>query len=153
MADEISVTSSLQIRFKSNSIQKVDYQSRPTQFKDDLVNSNVRGPLPGVVRVLRTGTVVDLSGLTIPGYYRISGQFTDPGNYVEIGIYDPGLDVFYPLNEIGAGQSYVGKFTRNLLEEYSGTGTATTTASNQLMLKAFNANVDVLLEVFDTHSA
>lgn len=147
MSDEATVMSALNLRKTSGSLVVLEYMSRPAQFQADV--DGTKGPVPGAFTVLRTGTIVDLSQLTIPGFYRVMNLSSDEGNYVEYGIYDPQTDVFYPWGEMGPGESYVGKFSRNLQEEYSGTGTGTTAATNKVMFKAFNASCVALLEAFE----
>lgn len=147
MADEATVITTLNIRKTDGALVVLEYQSRPGQFRADV--DGTKGPVPGAFTVLRTGTIVDLSQLTTPGLYRIMNMSSDEENYIEYGIYDPQTDVFTPWGELLAGESYVGRFSRNLLEEYSGTGTGTTGATNKVMLKSFNASAVALLEAFE----
>ena len=147
MANEARINSSLQIRKTSGTLTLLDYASRPSAFQATVTGT--KGPSPGAVTAIRTGTVVSFAALTIPGFCRISSLDSDTGNYVEYGIYDPQTDVFYPLGEVGPGESYIIKLSRNLLEEYAGTGTGTTAATNSFMLKAFNASADCLVEAFE----
>ena len=148
MANEARITSSLQIRkTASDGTVLLEYLSRPAAFTATV--DGTKGPSPGAVTALTTGTIVDLSALTIPTFCRIGAQFSDTGNYVEWGIYDPQTDVFYPMGEVNPGESYIIKLSRNLLEEYTATGTATTGATNKFMVKAFNASAVVLIEAFE----
>ena len=146
MADEARITVGMQIRKTSDGITVMDVR-KSSSFSVDV--SGTKGPSPGAITALVTGTVVDLSQLTIPGLVWITSLDDDEGNYVEYGIYDPQLDVFYPLGEVGPGESWPLKFTRNLLEEYSNTGTGTTAATNKFMVKAFNASAIVSVEAFE----
>lgn len=151
MSSEATVTSTLQIRKTSGTITTLEYQSRPATFLADV--DGTKGPVPGALTVRTTGTVVDFSQLTIPGLCRIFNM--DTASYFEYGIYDPQTHVFYPLGEVMPGESYVIRLSRNLLEEYSpgfsglGTGTGTTAATNQFMLKAFSANCNAVVEAFE----
>ena len=111
--------------------------------------SGQKGPTPGAVTALTTGTIVNLGELVVPGFVRLASLDDDTDNYVEWGIYDPQTNVFYPLGELGAGEVCVFKFSRNLLEEYIGTGTGTTGPTNQFMVKAAAASADVLVEAFE----
>lgn len=140
MAKEASVSASLRIN-KGN----LQYQSQPQSFNCDV--SGLKGPTPGAIDVPLGGVAVDLSALTTPGFYRILNL--DSTNYVELGIRDPGADIFYPLHEVGPGETYVGKFSRNILEEYAGTGTGTTAPGNQVWLKANGAACIVVVEAFE----
>lgn len=142
MSREVRVTAGLSINANGGAFQ---WQSRPTAFTGDL--DVVKGPVPGAFRVSTLGTIADLSELTQPGYYLVTNLDLD--NYVEYGIYDPATDVFYPWGEILPGEKYVGRFSRNLLEEYTGTGTGTTPPGNHVMFKANGAAVNVLLEAFE----
>ncbi len=145
MANEASIVSSLAIRKQTGSIVQIDYQSRPSAFKVTVTGR--KGPVPGAIAVSTGGTDVDLSELTTPGLCRLSNQ--DATNYVEYGIWEPATTTFYPFGEIGPGESYVVKLSRNFLEEYSGTGTGTTAPTNTFRMKANGAACNVLVEAFE----
>lgn len=142
MADEARIIASLTI-----TADQVSYSSRPTSFTADVTGR--KGPTPGAVKARMTGTIVEFSELTIPGFCKIGSLNIAAGNYVEYGIYDPQIDVFYPLGEINKDENYVIRLSRNLLEEYTSTGTGTTAATNKFMVKAFNADADVTVEAFE----
>ena len=144
MANEARVTVGLQIRKTSSDGITVMDVRKSASFQVDV--SGTKGPSPGAITALITGTIVDLSQLTIPGLVWITSLDDDEGNYVEYGIYDPQTDVFYPVGEVSPGESWPWKFSRNLLEEYAGTGTGTTAATNKFMVKAFNASAIVSVE-------
>jgi len=145
MSDEVNIRSSLQIKKTSSGITLLDYNSRPTSFTGDLTGT--KGPTPGAFAVSVTGTDVDLSELTTPGYCRFANQ--DDENFVEYGIYDPETEKFYPLGEILAGESYVLRLSRNLAWEY-GTGTGTSgPETNTLRFRANTAVVSILVEAFE----
>lgn len=145
MSSEATVMSLLSIRKTSGSTVLLEYQSRPGQFQADV--NGTMGPVPGALLARTTGTVVDFGQLTIPGLCRIMNLGAT--YYFEYGIYDPQTDVFYPLGECMPGESYIIRLSRNLLEEYTGTGTGTTAATNQFMLKAFGGNTNALVEAFE----
>lgn len=147
MSSEATVRVSLTIIKTSaeGSIPLLDYSSRPAAFNVDVTGT--KGPTPGAFSVDTLGVDCDLSELTTPGLCRIMNQ--DETNYVEFGIFDPQTNVFYPLGEVGPGESYVLKLSRNILEEYSGTGTGTTGPTNTLRFKANTAEVNVLVEAFE----
>ena len=141
MACEIDIRMSLRIRK-----DKLDYQSNPTGFTDDLTGT--KGPTPGAIAVSTQGTNVDLSQLTTPGWCWL--QNLDVDNYVEWGIYDTERDVFFPIGELGPGQTALYKCSRNVLEEYfPATGTGTTAPTNKLRLRADKAACNVRVEVFE----
>lgn len=140
MADEAVVVNSLRIRSGY-----LNYQSQPTSFRADVEGS--KGPVPGAITVTIAGTDVDLSELTQPALCRI--QNLDDTNFVEVGIREPGTSTFYPVLEILPGESYVMRLTRNLHEEYVGTGTGTSAATNFFHIKANTAPCNVLVEAFE----
>lgn len=142
MADEATIRCSLHV-VKGSLV----YQSNPTGFRADV--NGAKGPTPGAIAVPLTGVAVSFSELTTPGLCRLMNLEAAGGNYFEFGIRDPGLNVFYPLGEVLPGESYVLRLTRNLLEEYSGTGTGTTTPGNQFWLKANGAALTALVEAFE----
>ena len=58
-------------------------------------------------------------------------------------------NVFYPLGEIHPGESWPIRLSRNLMEQYAGSGTGTTGPENKLRFKANGGTVKVLVEVFE----
>lgn len=140
MTNEGRYTGSLRIK-KDN----LDHRSFPTSFLFDVAGS--KGPTPGAITAAVAGTDVDLTELTTPAFCRISNL--DTSNFVEYGIWDPEGSTFYPLGEVGPGEFYVIKLSRNLQEEY-GTGTGTTGAStNRLRIKADTAACNVVVDAFE----
>lgn len=141
MSSEATIQTSLQI-----SKSGLEYQSRPTSFRADVTGK--KGPTPGAITVAVLGTSITFSELTTPGFCRI--QNLDDTHFVEVGIYDPELNRFYPLLELQAGETYVFRFSRNLQEEYGITGTGTfAPGANRLRLKADTAACSVLVEAFE----
>ncbi len=104
-----------------------------------------KGPSPGAVTVSTSGTDVSFSQLSTPGLCQLTNL--DSSNYFEYGIYEPGTSTFYPLGEVGPGESYVIKLSRNLLEEYVGTGTSA--ATNTFRLKANGSSLDAVVEAYE----
>lgn len=135
MADEARIVTSLNIR-KNNLV----YQGQPTAFTADV--SGQFGPSPGAMTVPVQGIEVDLSRFTVPGLMRISNLESDGGNYFEWGIYDPETLAFFPLGECLPGESYVVRLSRNIKEQYYGTGTGTSAGgeTNKLWAKAFGGS-------------
>ncbi len=148
MANEARVTAGLQIlkRRSTDNRPLIQYNGQPSTFLVDV--DGTKGPVPGSISVALAGTDVDLSELTQPGLCKMTNQ--DDENYVEYGIREPSTTTFYPLGEIGPGESYVIKLSRNLQEEYQGVGTATSAATNFLHFKANTAPVNVLIEAFES---
>lgn len=140
MANEATVRTSLQIRTGN-----ITYQSQPSAFQADVAGA--KGPTPGAFTVTTLGTDCDLSELSQAGLCRI--QNLDETNYVEYGIFDPQTNLFYPLGELLPGESYVLRLSRNILEEYVGTGTGTTGPTNTFRFKSNTAECDVLVEAFE----
>lgn len=140
MADEAIVRSSLQIKAGN-----VNYQSQPTAFKADVTGR--KGPVPGAIAVSTDGTDVDFGELTTPGLCRI--QNLDPTNFVEYGIWEPATSTLYPLGELLPGETYILRLSRNLQEEYLGTGTGTSAPTNRLRFKANTAACNVVVEAFE----
>lgn len=145
MSREISVRSSITIR-SGNLV----YQSPGKSLFTSDLNAN-KGPCPGMVTIPVGGISITFPYLTTPGQVVICNL--DTANFVEYGIKDPGSGKFYPLGEVLAGESYVFRFSRNLLENYTNTGTGTTGDVNYLWLKADTAPCDVIIDAFEGASA
>jgi len=145
MANEATIRVSLQIRKVSGSLVLLDYQSRPTSFQATVTGT--KGPTPGALTIPAGGEAVSFGELSTPGLCilkNLSATVT-----VEYGIRDPGIDVFYPLGEILPGEIYLLRLSRNLLEEYQGTGTGTTSPGNQFFMKGMGGDVNVSVEAFE----
>lgn len=140
MANEATIASSLRLVR-----DKLSYQSQPQAFNADVSAS--RGPSPGLVLIPTTGRDIYFTELTTPGLCRLMNL--DTSNYVEVGVKDPQSNLFYPLLELLPGESYVIRFSRNLQEQYTGSGTGTTGPENYLRLKANGATVACLIDAFE----
>ena len=140
MGNEVQVRSSLQVNADG-----IVYQSQPTAFAATMVGR--KGPTPGALTIPVGGKVIPLTELRTPGFCRVQNQ--DTTNYVELGLYNPGLGLFFPFMELQPGESFVFRFSRNMLEEYVGTGTGTTGPDNRLFAKANGAAVVMLIEAFE----
>lgn len=120
------------------------YRPASVQFRVDV--DGAKGPSPGAITVSTYGTDVDFSQLITPGLCLLTNL--DTVNYVEYGIYN-GVE-FYPLGEIGPGETYPLKLSRNLLEAYIGTGTGTdAVGASSLRIKANTASCDVVVAAFE----
>lgn len=128
-----TVQANLQVRKVSGSVVQIEYNGvGPSSF--EVVVTGTQGPVPGAVLVTTEGTDIDLSELTTPGLCEIHNQ--DDTNFVTVGIWDPEGSKFYPMDEVGPGEKYPKKLSRDLQEEF-GTGTGTTGAdTNRLRIKA-----------------
>jgi len=145
MSAEAQIHASLIIRKLSGAIVQLDYRSGPSAYNVDVTGA--KGPVPGAIAATVAGTDVDFGELTQPTLCFIHNQ--DATNFVEYGIWDPEGSKFYPLGELGPGESHILKLSRNLQEEYQ-TGTGTTGAStNRLRLKADTAACNVFVGAFE----
>lgn len=146
MANEATILASLHIQKISGARTILEHRSMgPTQFQ--VTVTGTKGPVPGAFTVTTAGVNLDLSELTTPGLYEIHNL--DDTNFIEVGIWDPEGNTFYPLNEIGPGEKYIAKFSRNVQEEF-GTGTGTTGAdTNEVRLKADTASCEVYVGAFE----
>lgn len=148
MASEATVRQGLFINKVDPSTNvKVLNVSKQAEFR--VTVDGQKGPAPGAITASRGGEIVDLSMFTIPSLCYIESQDGDTGNYVELCIYDPQTGKTYPFIEVGAGELYVFKLTRNLLEEYAGTGTGTTGPTNKLLVRSFNNPANVVIGAFE----
>lgn len=130
MADEIRVSVGL-------TINKDNLQFRwpfPGAFLDDLETG--KGPSPGYLDIPTTGRDIYFTELTNPSWCIFANLESDGGNYFEYGIYDVQTRIFFPLGEVNPGHSTVLKLSRNLMEEYSQSGTGTTEPQNYLRVRA-----------------
>ena len=133
MANEVSVRSSLTINNGS-----LSYSSRPTSYQADATGA--KGPTPGALTISTSGTEIDLTQLTTPGFCRISNL--DPStsnNYVEYGVYVG--STFYALGELLPGEFVVLRLYRDM-------GVAGTDF-HTLMLNAVGSTVDCSVEAFE----
>lgn len=141
MANEIRVALSLQIKK-----DQLTYLSQPTAYTDDMVIGE--GESPGLVIVDKFGVDISLSTLTDPGYCWM--QNLDDTNYVEVGIYDPETNKFYPFLELKPlGKPQLVFLSRNFGEEYAGTGTGTTAPTNRMRMKANTDTCRVRVHTFE----
>lgn len=139
MANEATVRVALTIAQAAG----VNYQSYPGTYRVNVTGS--KGPAPGAfTAAVAPGTDVDLSQLTTPTLCIIRNL--DPTNFVEWGIWD-GAD-FFPLGEIGPGEFYLIKLSRNLGKEY-GAGTGTIGSTKKLRFRADTAACNVVVEAFE----
>lgn len=139
MANEATVLASVRI-IRGN----LRYQNQPTSFQVD-VDTTV-GPSPGAIAVPTDGVDVYFDQISEPGICVIRNL--DQDNYVEVGIKDPQTDTFYPMIEVGPGETWPMKLSRNLGEQYAGSGTGTTAPENYLRLKANGASCIVIVDAF-----
>ena len=140
MADEAQINSSLSIK-KGN----VDYRSHPNSFKVSVVAANPTAGKPGGLTVPVAGVDIDLSGLVEPGLCRVEN--VDSTNYVEIGL--KYLGDFFHFMEIGPGESYVFKISRNYGEVDLSTGTGTTGSNATIHAIANGGPVEIKFEAFE----
>lgn len=125
----------------------VKYRNAITSFNFDFVTASPKGPCVGVVAVPSTGVDISLTELTTPGIVVLTNQ--DPLNWVEVGVHDGTL--FHPLLEVGPGECWPIRLSRNLGEEHEETGTGTTGTVNTLRAKCMipGASINLLVEAFE----
>lgn len=145
MSSEAQIRVSITILKTLGNLRLIDYQSRPTDFTMDVTGT--KGPSPGAITVTTLGTDVSFAELVTPHLCFIKNM--DPTNYVEVGIYDPSNNDFYPLLKIGPGHGWPIPLTHNFGESYEGTGTGTTAATKRLRIKANTASCVVSVEAFE----
>ena len=145
MANEARVTVGLSILKRSGAVTILD-EKYMAVFTPTVTGT--KGPSPGALTIPVYGKVIPLTELTTPGLCMLRNL--DATNYVEWGLYDPQIDQFYPLGEIQPGESYVLRFSRNIREQYEGTGTGTTAVGGvEFFMKANAADVVVSVEAFE----
>lgn len=147
MANEIQVRSGLVITkaLDSGNTLQEKYTSPIQGFSK--TKTNVGGPTPGVLLVPIGGCAVDLSQLTTPGVCEIYNK--DATNYVTVGMRDPNTGEFYPMLEIGPGESWVIPLSRWIMEGWTNTGTGTTGPVMQLWADADTAACKVVFNAFE----
>ena len=140
MANEVQFNSAFAIK-KGN----VDERMYPNAFKDDITGDG-KGPTPGAVTATTSGTNVDLSELTVPGYCRIRNQ--DEINDVHYGIWD-GTE-FYPFGEVGPGRHVDLKLSKYFGRSMGAAGTGTyDVGTYELQVRSENADCNVTIEAFE----
>ncbi len=145
MSNEATIQSYLTIR-KGTSPVTLNYTSQPAQFRADVTGT--KGPSPGAITCTTGGTDISFTQLTQPALCRIMNM--DDTNFITVGIWDPDSSLFYPLMELLPGETYVIRLSRDVGEEYQGSGTGTGTANNTLRIKANTASCVVLIEAFES---
>lgn len=155
MANEITLATSLSIMKVDGNGNVLLRKNYSTSFQNNM--SGNQGPYPGSLTVSTSGKLVYLTAeIVTAGWCWLANQGRADGanhtdEYVEIGIFDPqstAPGVFYPLLELSPGEGFPVKLSRNLQEQYAGSGTGTTTPENYLYLKAYRASQIVNIEAF-----
>jgi hypothetical protein len=141
MSDEATIRQSIQISIGGRNI----YRPAAASFKRDV--STAKGPSPGSVTATAGGVDVDLSHLTVPGLCHIINYSTT--DYLEYGVYDSSSGVFYPLGEVAAETEYVFEFSRNLFDEFLGTGTSPAASNNKFRVRGGNSVVECCVNAFE----
>lgn len=143
MSNEATIRSGLTIRQSS----LFNYNQPGFGLFQASLTTPIKGPCPGLITIPVGGIAVTFPYLTTPGLCFLKNLSSS--NFVEIGIRDPVTNKFYPLDELLPGEEYVKRFSRNLLEYYSGTGTGTSAGINYLWFKANTAPCDVIVDAFE----
>lgn len=140
MSSEATVVVGLRIN-KDN----LNYDSSSQGFSADILRGF--GPTPGCIQVSTDGTDIDLDQLDTPGLCYLCNL--DTVNFVEYGIWEPATSRFYPLGELLPGEQSILRLSRNIRQEYEGTGTGTSAPTNTFRFKANTTSCSVRIEVFD----
>lgn len=141
MSNEIQIMSSLTVNAGT-----VQHRSPKTAYNDDMTGR--KGPCVGTISVSTAGTEISVAQITVPGYIELTNL--DSTNFVEYGIWDTETSVFYPIGELRpGGKPQLLFLSRNLRQEYTGTGTGTTGPTNKLWLKANSAACNVNIALFE----
>lgn len=146
MADEARVTCGLSIRKTSDGVVIMDYRAGVSAFVADV--SGAGGPYPGGVVIPTTGTDIDLTKLTAYGGF-IHLENYDADNRFEWGIYDAEMNHYLPVGEVLPGEAYTWRLSRNFSEEFTQTGTGTSSGLRYLRCKAFGGTVRGFVGAFD----
>ena len=139
MANEARINGSLQI-----DTGNLHYRSPITAFVASVTGAI--GPTPGAVLATVAGAIVDLSKLTQPGLCQITNQ--DSSVWVEYGIWDSNTSKFYPLGELGPGESYPIRLSRYLGNEYGSPGTGSVATGIDLMVRSFTSSAWCSIDAF-----
>lgn len=145
MADEATVRSALIILKTSGNLRLIDYPAANSEFR--VTVTGTKGPTPGALTIPVGGKVIVLDELVTPGLCRIVNR--DEDNFVTFGMWDQSASRFYPMFEVGPGEAYVFKFSRDVREEYTNTGTGTTGLAAKFFAKANTAACSVSVEAFE----
>lgn len=148
MANEAQVRISLSIRKTENQIVVLDYKSPSGSFQVDV--DGTKGPAIGAITITTEGTDIDFGELATPSLCILGNQ--DSENYYEYGMYDPIAGVFDPMGEVGPGEAYLVKLSRNLLSSFDEVGTGTGTGGQgpkTFRLKAHGADLVALVQAFE----
>lgn len=141
MANEIRVRAGLFIEGDT-----LKFRSHPTEFQADLTNE--KGPTPGAIAIAESGTDIDLSQLTDPGWAEFH-NISAAGIVIHIGSWD-GTE-FYPVFELAPGEFSVLKVSQFLSRSFgTGTGTGTfDTGDYNLRAKSVGGAGKLDVAVFD----
>lgn len=151
MADEAQIRLGLRIVRAP-----LDYQSNPTAFTMDVLNSSP--PIPGKIVATPAGVDLDLTNLGVPGLIWLMNMSTQ--DFVTWGVVDPDTDKFLPVGELPianastGGKPFLHNLSRYLYTGFSGaigTGTGTGTLGHPATLRFYSNDVDceVFVAAFD----
>ena len=147
MSSEAQIFSSLFINAQGNAAPLV-YQSNPTKFNVDM--SSPQAATPGGLLVTVKGIYISLAAITgiggQPGLASFAHLGSDPLNYITVGITN-GAD-FFPFMELGPGERWNIKLSRNLLQQYAGSATAVGLPQVGLYAEAATGSVQADFAVF-----
>ncbi len=159
MANEARIQAGLQIRGPLSQ----QYQSAPAIFTADVHLAG--GPTPGEFLASKSGTDVNLSALTQPGWCWLFNLGVDASgndlagtagdefnwtNYVEYGLKDHTTGNFYPLGELLPGEATVVRLSRFIgLEIGTGAGTTPGADAVKMQVKSIGTASKVIVNAFE----
>lgn len=148
MANEAKLQLSLQITYPASGTPQLSYgPTRPGAFFATV--STAIGPTPGAISASAAGTIVNLSALPTPGLCLIRNY--DPTNILEVGVYDPDTNEFYPMLEIYPFEAWPMRLSQFLGQEMgtASPGTGSTGSGVQLMVRGVGGAVECSVEAFN----
>lgn len=132
MSNEIVVRTSLLVKKGTSPT----FQSPAQGFLADQTGKG--GPSPGDITVNADGRLIYFTELTTPGMAWLQNM-EDPAlsdTYVTFGPYDPATRKFYPMGELLPGEGIAFRFARDMMQQYTGSGTGTVTSGAYLRFEA-----------------
>lgn len=140
MSNEATIRTGIQII-----VDGLTYRPPTTAFNVDV--SAAKGPTPGLVVVSIFGIDVLFTDLTTPGLCRITNY--DLTNFITYGLGDGITTEFYPLGEVGPGESYVIKLSRNLGVDMEEATTGVASGGKTFRLVADTETCNCSVEAFE----
>ncbi len=142
MSREARIPGGLSIRKTSGNVIVMDHRPAYNGFTADV--DAAKGPTPAAVTVTASGTNIDLSQLTEPGWCELFNMSAD--QVVQYGIWDTVRHSFSPWGELEPGHGATFKLSRDFGERDDGPGTGTT-VETVLVMRMYSDNADAVVYV------